>query len=63
MPQGNGGEHGEAHPVIRSMSLTEAMHALDDICHSTRMSNEFFVGAVAYQQAAIEKMERRGFEV
>jgi hypothetical protein len=51
----------QPHPVIRGMTFCETMEALDNIRHSTTMSSEFFVEAVAYQQAAIEEMERRAF--
>jgi hypothetical protein len=53
----------QAHPVIRRMSFSDTMATLDDIRHSTNMSSEFFVEAVAYQQAAIDEMERRAFSV
>ena len=39
------------------------MEALDNVRKSSVMSSEFFVEAVAYQQAAIEEMERRAFSV
>jgi phage terminase large subunit-like protein len=53
----------QPHPVIRRMSFSDTMTALDNIRHSSNMSSEFFVEAVAYQQAAIEEMERRAFAV
>jgi predicted phage terminase large subunit-like protein len=53
----------QPHPVIRRMTFSDTMTALDNIRHSTTMSSEFFVEAVAYQQAAIEEMERRAFAV
>jgi predicted phage terminase large subunit-like protein len=53
----------QPHPVIRRMTFSETMEALDNIRHSSNMSSEFFVEAVAYQQAAIEEMERRAFAV
>jgi hypothetical protein len=53
----------QPHPVIRCMTFSETMEALDNIRHSSNMSSEFFVEAVAYQQAAIEEMERRAFAV
>lgn len=53
----------QPHPLIRRMTFSETMEALDNIRHSTTMSSEFFVEAVAYQQAAIEEMERRAFAV
>jgi predicted phage terminase large subunit-like protein len=45
------------------MTFSDTMTALDNIRHSSNMSSEFFVEAVAYQQAAIEEMERRAFAV
>jgi hypothetical protein len=39
------------------------MDTLDNVRKSSAMSSEFFVEAVAYQQAAIEEMERRAFSV
>jgi len=53
----------QPHPVIRHMNFSDTMTALANIRHSTNMSSEFFVEAVAYQQAAIEEMERRTFAV
>jgi predicted phage terminase large subunit-like protein len=53
----------QPHPVIRHMTFSDTMEALDNVRHSTTMSSEFFVEAVAYQQAAIEEMERRAFAV
>lgn len=53
----------QPHPVIRHMAFHDTMNALDDVRHSSPMSSEFFVEAVAYQQAAIEEMERRAFAV
>jgi hypothetical protein len=53
----------QPNPVIRRMTFSETMEALDNVRHSTTMSSEFFVEAVAYQQAAIEEMERRAFAV
>jgi hypothetical protein len=53
----------QPHPVIRRMTFSDTMEALDNIRHSSNMSSEFFVEAVAYQQAAIEEMERRAFAV
>ena len=37
------------------------MDALDNVRQSSIMSSEFFVENVAFQQAAIEEMERRAF--
>ena len=46
------------------MTFSDTMTALDGVRHSSNMSSEFFVEAVAYQQAAVEKkMERRAFAV
>ncbi len=45
------------------MTFSETMEALDNVRKSSLMSSEFFVEAVAYQQAAIEEMERRAFSV
>ena len=53
----------QPHPIIRHMTFSQTMEALDDVRHSSPMSSEFFVEAVAYQQAAIEEMERRAFSV
>jgi hypothetical protein len=39
------------------------MDTLDNMRKSSPMSSEFFVEAVAYQQVAIEEMERRAFSV
>jgi hypothetical protein len=44
-------------------TLSETMDTLDNVRKSATMSSEFFVEAVAYQQAAIEEMERRAFSV
>jgi phage terminase large subunit-like protein len=51
----------QPHPIIRRMTFSETMDALDNVRKSNAMSSEFFVEAVAYQQAAIEEMERRAF--
>lgn len=53
----------QPHPVIQHLTFTQTMKTLDNIRSSTNMSSEFFVEAVAYQQAAIEEMERRAFSV
>jgi hypothetical protein len=53
----------QPHPVIRHMTFSETMTALDNVRHSSVMSSEFFVQVVAYQQAAIEEMERPEFAV
>ena len=53
----------QPHPIIRHMSFHDTMYALDGVRKSSLMSSEFFVEAVAYQQAAIEEMERRAFSV
>lgn len=47
-------------PIIRHMTFSQTMEALDDARHSSPMSSEFYVEAVAYQQAAIEELERPG---
>jgi predicted phage terminase large subunit-like protein len=51
------------HPIIRRMSFTDTMEALDQVRKSSPMSSEFYVESVAYQAAAIEEMERRAFSV
>jgi predicted phage terminase large subunit-like protein len=53
----------QPHPIIRRMSFHDTMDALDQVRKSSLMSSEFFVEAVAYQQAAIEELERRAFSV
>jgi len=53
----------QPHPLNRRMAFHDTMNALDDVRHSTPMSSEFFVEAVAYQQAAIDELERRAFAV
>jgi hypothetical protein len=53
----------QPHPIIRRMTFSETMDTLDGVRRSSNMSSEFFVEAVAYRQAAIEEMERRGFSV
>jgi predicted phage terminase large subunit-like protein len=53
----------QPHPIIRHMTFTQTMEALENVRRSTNMSCEFFVEAVAYQQVAIEEMERRAFSV
>jgi predicted phage terminase large subunit-like protein len=45
------------------MTFSETMDTLDGVRKSSVMSSECFVEAVAYQQAAIEEMERRAFSV
>lgn len=50
-------------PIIRRMTFSETMDTLDNVRKSSPMSSEFFVEAVAYQQVAIEEMERRAFSV
>src|ERR1700733_9736604 len=45
------------------MTFSETIETLNNVRHSSIMSSEFFVEAVAYQQAAIEEMERRAFAV
>jgi hypothetical protein len=51
------------HPIIRWTTFSQTIDALDNVRKSSQMSSEFFVEAVAYQQAAIEEMERRAFSV
>lgn len=53
----------QPHPIIRRMTFSDTMTALDNVRHSSVMSSQFFVEAVAYQQAAIEELERRAFAV
>jgi hypothetical protein len=45
------------------MTFSDTMDALDNVHKSSNRNSEFFVEAVAYQQAAIEEMERRAFSV
>jgi predicted phage terminase large subunit-like protein len=53
----------QPNPLNRRMTFHETMNAFDDVRHSTKMTSEFFIEAVAYQQAAIEEMDRRAFSV
>ena len=53
----------QPNPIIRRMTFNDTMEALDNFRKSSVMSSEFFVEAVAYQQAAIEEMERPAFSV
>jgi hypothetical protein len=53
----------QPHPLIRRMTFSDTITALGNVRHSSNMSSEFFVEAVAYQQAAIEEMERGAFAV
>jgi predicted phage terminase large subunit-like protein len=53
----------QPHPIIRRMTFSQTMEALDGVRRGTPMSSEFYVEAVAYQQAAIEELERRAFAV
>jgi hypothetical protein len=62
-PNGNLEIYIQPHPIICCMTFSETMEALDNVRKSNAMSGEFFVEAVAYQQAAIEEMERRAFSV
>jgi predicted phage terminase large subunit-like protein len=48
-------------PTLESDEVWQAMNCVLD--NGVRMSCEFYVEAVAYQQAAIEEMERRAFSV
>jgi predicted phage terminase large subunit-like protein len=45
------------------MTFHDTMDTLDNVRKSSVMSSEFYVEAVAYQQVAIEEMERRAFSV
>jgi predicted phage terminase large subunit-like protein len=51
------------HPIIRRVTFSDTMDALDNVRKSSVMSSEFFVEAVAYQQVAIGEIERRAFSV
>jgi predicted phage terminase large subunit-like protein len=62
-PNGNIEIYVQPNPIIRRMTFSQTMDALDDVRKSSSMSSEWFVEAVAYQQAAIEEMERRAFSV
>ena len=53
----------QPHPINRRMSFHDTMNALDEVRHSSQMSSEFFVEAVAYQQAATDELKRRAFSV
>ena len=53
----------QPHPIMRRMNFHDTMDTLDNVRHSSKMSSEFFVEGVAFQQAAIEEMERRAFAV
>jgi hypothetical protein len=53
----------QPNPLNRRLTFHQTMDAFDDVRHSTKMTSEFFIEAVAYQQAAIEEMERRAFSV
>jgi predicted phage terminase large subunit-like protein len=53
----------QPHPVIRRMTFSDTMEALDNVRKSSLMSSSFFVENVAFQQAAIEELERRAFDV
>jgi hypothetical protein len=45
------------------MTFHNTASAFDDVRHSTKMTSEFLIEAVAYQQVAIEETERRAFSV
>lgn len=62
-PNGNIEIYIQPNPIIRRMTFSETMDTLDNVRKSSIMSSEFFVEAVAYQQVAIEEMERRAFSV
>lgn len=53
----------QPNPLNKRMTFHETMDAFNDVRHSTLMTSEFFIEAVAYQQAAIEEMNRRTFSV
>jgi predicted phage terminase large subunit-like protein len=53
----------QPHPIIRRMTFTETMEVLDNVRRSSPMSSMFFVENVAFQQVAIEEMQRRAFDV
>src|ERR1700722_10853539 len=53
----------QPHPIIRRMTFSDTMEALDNVRKSSLMSSSFFVENVAFQQAAIEELERRAFDV
>jgi hypothetical protein len=53
----------QPHPLNRRMTFHETMDTFDDVRHSSARTSEFFIEAVAYQQAAIEEMERRAFSI
>jgi hypothetical protein len=46
----------QPHSIIRRLTFTDTMTALDDVQHDSTMSSEFYVEAVAHQQAAIEEL-------
>ena len=60
-PGGNIEIYIQPHPIIRRMTFSDTMGALDTVRKSNVMSSEFFVEAVAHQQAVIEEVERRAF--
>jgi predicted phage terminase large subunit-like protein len=62
-PEGKTQIYIQGNPIIRHMTFTETMDTLDNVRRASNMSSEFFVEAVAYQQVAIEEMERRAFSV
>lgn len=62
-PGGNIAIYLQKNPIIQRMTFSETMDALDNVRRSSVMSSEFFVEAVAFQQVAIEEMERRAFSV
>jgi predicted phage terminase large subunit-like protein len=53
----------QPNPVLRKMGFHETMDTMDNIRKSSTMSSLWFIESVAYQQAAIEEMERRAFAV
>ena len=50
-------------PLNRRMNFATTMDAFTDIQHSTKMWQRWFVEDVMYQRAAVEELERRGFDV
>jgi hypothetical protein len=51
------------HPCIERMGFHDTMDRMDHIRHSSPMSSELYVEAVAYQLAAVQELERRAFAV
>jgi hypothetical protein len=53
----------QSNPIIRRMTFTDTVEALDNVRKSSLMSSSFFVENVAFQQADIEELDRRAFDV